>query len=104
MTERRPDEPPPQPGSRFGPANGSAPLSYGLIAKPDFSIYTIRDAVRFIASLTPEKRLQPHWARTIQTLGAASRELRYVAVATMNLETALVLDHLLESEPDRPAK
>lgn len=82
--------------------NSLARLTYELVAKPDTALHTLSDAVRFIASLTPGQRSYPHWTRAILALNAATHELGYIAMATMNLETALVLDHLLEREPDRP--
>jgi hypothetical protein len=42
-----------------------------LIAKPSIRIESLGDAIRFLATLTPELRAQPHWYRTIHSVGAA---------------------------------
>ena len=72
-------------------------LDHSLIAKPSIGIETLGDAIRFLATLTPEVRAQPHWYRAIHSVGAAVNEPRYITVATLNLQTALAMDHLLLS-------
>ena len=74
-------------------------LNRSLIVKPSTRIETLGDAIRFLATLTPEMRAQPHWYRTIHSVGVAVKEPRYVTVATLNLQTALAMDHLLLSDP-----
>jgi hypothetical protein len=70
-----------------------------LTAKPSIRIESLGDAIRFLATLTPELRAQPHWYRTIHSVGAAVNEPRYITVATLNLQAALAMDHLLLSDP-----
>jgi hypothetical protein len=74
-------------------------LDNPLIAKPSTRIESLGDAIRFLATLTPEVRAQPHWYRAIHSVGAAVNEPRYITVATLNLQTALAMDHLLLSDP-----
>ena len=74
-------------------------LDHSLIAKPSTRIESLGDAIRFLATLTPEVRAQPHWYRAIHSVGAAVNEPRYITVATLNLQTALAVDHLLLSDP-----
>lgn len=59
----------------------------------------VGDAIEFLATLTPEVRAQPHWHRAVHSVGAAIKEPRYVTVATLNLQTALAMDHLLVGDP-----
>ena len=75
-------------------------LDHSLIAKPSTRIESLGDALRFLATLTPEVRAQPHWYRAIHSVGAAVNEPRYITVATLNLQTALAMDdHLLSDLP-----
>jgi hypothetical protein len=74
-------------------------LDYPLVAKPSSTIETLGDAIEFLARLTPEVRAQLHWHRAIHSVGAAIKEPRYVTVATLNLQMALAMDHLLLSDP-----
>ena len=75
-------------------------LDHSLIAKPSTRIESLGDAIRFLATLTPEVRAQPHWYRAIHSVGAAVNEPRYITVATLNLQTALAMDdHLLSDLP-----
>jgi hypothetical protein len=74
-------------------------LDHSLIVKPSTRIETLGDAIRFLATLTPEVRAQPHWYRAIHSVGAAVNEPRYITVATLNLQMALAMDHLLLTDP-----
>ena len=74
-------------------------LDHSLVAKPSTRIESLSDAIRFLATLTAEARAQPHWYRTIHSVGAAVNEPRYITVATLNLQAALAMDHLLLSDP-----
>jgi hypothetical protein len=78
------------------------PLGFPLTLKPGFGLQTLAtlgDAVRLIADLTPEQRERSHWKRAIFSLGTAVREPRYVALATINLQTALAMELMLR-DPD----
>jgi hypothetical protein len=87
-------------------------LDHSLIAKPSTRIESLGDAIRFLATLTPEVRAQPHWYRAIHSVGAAVNQPRYITVATLNLQTALAMDdRLLLSDlpaslqpPEQPIK
>jgi hypothetical protein len=70
-------------------------LDHPLIAKPFTKIETLGDAIKFLATLDPDVRAQPHWYRTIHSIGAAIKEPRYLTIATLNLQLALAMDHLL---------
>ena len=70
-------------------------LDHPLVAKPSTTIETLGDAIQFLSALAPEVRAQPHWRRAIHSVGAAIKEPRYVTVATLNLQMALAMDHLL---------
>jgi hypothetical protein len=78
-------------------------LDFPLTLKPEFgsqTLGTLGDAVRFIAELTPTQRESSHWKRAIFSLGSAVREPRYVALATINLQTALAMELMLR-DPDQ---
>jgi hypothetical protein len=77
--------------------NSSTPLAYPLVVKPATSIKTLGEAAKFIATLSPDERAEPHWHRAISSLGTAIREPRYATLATINIETALTMDHLIAS-------
>jgi len=79
-------------------------LDHPLMAKPSISIETLGDAIQFMSALRPEVRSQPHWYRAIHSVGIAIREPRYVTLATLNLQTALAIDYLLEGDPLNRAK
>ena len=74
-------------------------MDHPLVAKPSTTIETLGDAIQFLSALPPEVRAQPHWRRAIYSIGAAMQEPRYVTLATLNLQAALVLDHLLQGDP-----
>ena len=74
-------------------------LDHPLLAKPSITIETLGDAIEFLARLAPEVRAQSHWHRAIHSVGAAIKEPRYVTVATLNLQMALAMDHLLLRDP-----
>jgi hypothetical protein len=74
-------------------------LDHPMIAKPSTRIETLGDAIRFLATLAPDVRAQPHWYRTIHSVGAAIKEPRYLTIATLNLQMALAMDHLLLGDP-----
>jgi hypothetical protein len=48
-------------------------LDNPLIAKPSTRIESLGDAIRFLATLAPEVRAQPHWYRAIHSVGAQPR-------------------------------
>ena len=73
-------------------------LDHPLVAKPSTSIETLGDAIKFLSALSPEVRSKPHWYRAIHSIGVAIREPRYATLATLNLETALTMDHLLKDD------
>jgi hypothetical protein len=78
--------------------SNKTPLDFSLTLKPEFgsqTLETMGDAVRFVAELTPEQRESSHWKRAIFSLGTAVREPRYVALATINLQTALAMELML---------
>jgi hypothetical protein len=74
-------------------------LDRPLVAKPSTSIETLGDAIEFLSALSSEVRSKPHWYPAIHSVGIAIREPRYVTLATLNLQTALVIDYLLECNP-----
>ena len=83
--------------------SNKTPLDFSLALRPEFgsqTLETVGDVVRLIAELTPEQRESSHWKRAIVSLGTAVREPRYVALATINLQTALAMELMLR-DPDQ---
>ena len=83
--------------------SSKTPLGFSLTLKPEFGsqrLETLGDAVRFIAELTPKQRESSHWKRAIFSLASAVREPRYVALATINIQTALAMELMLR-DPDQ---
>jgi len=74
-------------------------LDHPLVVKPSTSIETLGDAIQFLSTLSAEVLSKPHWYRAIHSIGIAIREPRYVTLATLNLQTALAMDHLLAGKP-----
>jgi hypothetical protein len=76
------------------------PLAFKLVCKST-RLYTVRDAVRLVAELTPEQREMYWWKNASRALNSATKEPQYVKVATLTLQTALTLSGML-AQPDSP--
>ena len=74
----------------------SSPLSFAISVIDGSTIATVGDAADFFAALDEERRQQAHWRVAIRMLDVALREPSYLKAATMSLQTALVMDGLVE--------
>jgi hypothetical protein len=72
-------------------------LSFPLVLIDGSTIRTVGTAANYFAGLTKEKRENNHWKVAIRMLSNALKEPNYLKTATMSLQTALLMDGLLES-------
>jgi hypothetical protein len=71
------------------------PLAFALMLKERQPIATVGEAASFFATLSDEQRETSHWRRAILMLNNAMKEPRYLATATVNLQTALSIERML---------
>ena len=82
--------------------NSTTPLVFELVCK-DGIVATVGDAVKVFSELTADQHEQHCWKVAIQTLNSAFKEPRYLAAATISLQTALNLSGMLaEPAENRP--
>src|SRR5450432_4123282 len=81
----------PEKGAR---SISATPLIFELVCK-DGVVATVGDAVGVFGELTPDQHEQHCWKVAIQTLNSAIKEPRYLAAATISLQTALMLSGML---------
>jgi len=74
----------------------SSPLSFPLTLLDGETISTIGDAADLFSAMAEERRQQNHWRLAIRMLDVALRERCYLKVATISLQTALVMDGRLD--------
>jgi hypothetical protein len=74
-------------------------LAFEIVCK-DGVVATLGDALRLFGELTPEDHERHFWQVAIQTLTFAVREPRYLAAATISLQTALNLSGRLAEPPE----
>jgi hypothetical protein len=80
--------------------NSATRLDFEIVCK-DGVVATFGDAVRVFGDLTPDQHAQHCWKVAIQTLNSAIKEPRYLAAATISLQTALNLNGML-ADPSQP--
>ncbi len=73
-----------------------SPLAFSLALKDGGAIETVGDAANFLSSLNEDQRERAHWKAAILMLNNAMKESRYLTTATINLQSALVYDRLIE--------
>ena len=74
-------------------------LAFELVYR-DGIVATVGDAVGVFGELTPEQRDTYWWIAAIQMLNSAINEPRYMAAATITLQTALNLSGMLAQPPE----
>jgi hypothetical protein len=73
-------------------------LAFELVCR-DGIVATVGDAIGVFGELTPEQRDTYWWNAAIQMLNCAINEPRYIAAATITLQTALNLSGMLVGPP-----
>jgi hypothetical protein len=74
----------------------TSPLAFPLALKDGRKLETVGDAANYLSSLTEAQRDHAHWKTAILMLNNAMKEARYLATATVNLQSALLYDRLIE--------
>lgn len=80
-----------------GHLSGLSPLTFPITLTDGTTIETVVDASRYFAGLSREQRAKHHWHVAIKMLEYALREASYLKAATMSLQTAFLLEGMLES-------
>lgn len=76
----------------------NSPLAFPLRLKDGRRIDTVGEAASLLSGLTEAQRERVHWRTAILMLKNATKQSRYLAIATINLQSALVYDRLLAPE------
>jgi hypothetical protein len=79
----------------------NSPLPLSLVLKDGRAINTVGEAAVFLSGLTEESRERAHWKKAILMLNHAMRESRYLMTATINLQSALLYERLMEPPASR---
>jgi hypothetical protein len=61
------------------------------------TLATIGDVGAYLSRLTPEQLEKHHWKVAIRLLDSSLKEPRYLYAANVTLQTALILDGLIEA-------
>jgi hypothetical protein len=77
--------------------NNATSLAFTLELRDGRSIARVGEAADYLAGLTQEQREAGHWKVAIRMLNNAIKEPSYLRAATMSLQTALLLDGVLDS-------
>jgi hypothetical protein len=77
----------------------NSPLAFDVVRADQSMLTTVGDASAYFSDLSDEQRDQYYWKVAIVTLGSALKEPRYLAAATLSLQTALMLDLAAHPEP-----
>lgn len=75
----------------------SSTISFPLALKEGQVIRTVGDATDYFSSLSADQRERNYWIVAIKMFQHAIEERSYLTAATMSLQTALLMDGLLES-------
>lgn len=77
--------------------NNATPLAFTLELRDGRSIASVGEAADYLAGLTQAQREAGHWIVAIRMLSNAIKEPSYLRAATMSLQTAFMLDGMLDS-------
>jgi hypothetical protein len=79
--------------------NRNSLLAFDVVGADQSTFATVGDASAHFSDLSDEQREQHYWKVAIVTLGSALKEPRYLAAATVSLQTALTLDAQAHPRP-----
>jgi hypothetical protein len=77
--------------------NNATPLAFTLELRDGRSIASVGAAADYLAGLSPDQREAGHWKVAIRMLSNAIKEPSYLRAATLSLQTAFLLDGVLDS-------
>ena len=75
----------------------ATPFAFTLELRGGGAIARVGEAANYFAGLTQDQREAGHWKVAIRMLNNAIKEPSYLRAATMSLQTALLLDGMLDS-------
>jgi hypothetical protein len=84
--------------------NSTTPLPLALTLNDGTTLATVGDAGAYLSRLSGDQFEKHHWKVAVKLLESALREPRYLYAANVTLQTALVLDRLLDGLPEMPVE
>jgi hypothetical protein len=84
--------------------NSTSPLPIALTLNDGTMLATVGDAGTYLSRLSEDQFQKHHWKVAVQLLDSALKESRYLSAANVTLQTALVLDGLLDGAPELPVR
>jgi hypothetical protein len=79
--------------------NSGSRLTFAVRLTDGTDLQTLQDMAAHLAALSEEQRRMHHWKVAVQALKVALNESVYLGAATISLQTACLLDGLLEQPP-----
>lgn len=74
----------------------NSPLAFPLTLKNGQVIETVGDAASYFSTLSNDQREQNYWKVAVRMLNNALDQPTYLKTATMSLQTALLMEGILE--------
>jgi hypothetical protein len=84
--------------------NSMSPLPIVLTLNDGTTLATVGDAGGYLSRLSADQFQAHHWKVAVKLLESALKEPRYLYAANVTLQTALVLDRLLDGLPESPVE
>ena len=82
--------------------NSMSPLPMALTLNDGTTLATVGDAGTYLSRLSEDQFQKHHWKVAVKLLESALKEPRYLYAANVTLQTALVLDRLMDRLPELP--
>lgn len=82
--------------------HSTSPLPIALTLNDGTTLATVGDAGTYLSRLSEDQFQKHHWKVAVKLLDSALKESRYLYAANVTLQTALVLDGLLDGFPELP--
>ena len=84
--------------------HSTSPLPITLTLKDGTTLARVGDAGTYLSRLSGDQFEKHHWKVAVKLLESALKEPRYLYAANVTLQTALVLDGLLDAAPELPVQ
>jgi len=84
--------------------NTTSALPITLTLNDGTTLATVGDAGNYLSRLSEDQFEKHHWKVAVKLLESALKEPRYLYAANVTLQTALVLDGLLDGAPELPVQ
>jgi hypothetical protein len=82
--------------------NSASPLPIALTLNDGTTLATVGNAGTYLSGLSEDQFQKHHWKVAVKLLDSALKEPRYLYAANVTLQTALVLDGLLDGPSELP--